>query len=637
MQEKFDPADHDLVATDKDKASAKLNIVMQLRKAMDVRGNMAITFADGKKQKIPMNIMKIALDKFAGVRKPASKQKMQDAMGKSYKDMIMTLKTFKEEVELDEAAQATWEVTVAKGINKLKKGQTVKVKARNTAEALTKGAKALGDPMANKGPTGTLTVKKLNESNLDEYGYQDTLSANVDKVKIQKQIDQAEKYMKTFFGNTSSVKMKKVAIQKKIEKLKAQLKEENSLDHEMIMVEAMKHKMVKGVAHISKANFRKTHNDFKGTAKGKESLLVFDPKRGTISVPVHFTEEVELDEGRMKELHGYISKGKTAEWIAKKMGFDVKDIQSLMDEEVDLEEGFSPREVKMAIGVASDKRYAGGNMTGAINAIEKIKKGLSDQPQVKAVLKRQNESLDEAKELTYTVVHAKKGKLVVKATTSYDAAMKGAKQWKLKSTAGIDSHLMKEEYLTAKKASVKQQKAVKALTKLALGGKNPGVGYTSSVASNGDYVVYDGGMRIMGRLAKGKFKDPLSEAVKPGICEDCGCEIANPDPASNCQTHAHDEKMNESIDLDEAPSYKLYHNTFSAAVQEAIAVAKKKGFDVDEDDWSNKVATGPRKPGKDKTNSYSIKLLKNGKAVKQLLQIQVYNMGAKYELNCYVQ
>jgi hypothetical protein len=59
-----------------------------------------------------------------------------------------------------------------------------------------------------------------------------------------------------------------------------------------------------------------------------------------------------------------------------------------------VEEGFSPKEVKMAIGVASDKRYAGGNMTGAVNAIEKIKKGLSKHPQVAAVLKRQNEETE---------------------------------------------------------------------------------------------------------------------------------------------------------------------------------------------------------------------------------------------------
>ena len=56
------------------------------------------------------------------------------------------------------------------------------------------------------------------------------------------------------------------------------------------------------------------------------------------------------------------------------------------------EKKFSPKEIKMAIGVASDKRYAGGNMTGAVKAIEKMKKGLSDHPQVKAVLRRQNEA-----------------------------------------------------------------------------------------------------------------------------------------------------------------------------------------------------------------------------------------------------
>jgi hypothetical protein len=100
-----------------------------------------------------------------------------------------------------------------------------------------------------------------------------------------------------------------------------------------------------------------------------------------------------------------------------------------------------------------------------------------------------------------------------------------------------------------------------------------------------------------------------------------------------------EEVVNEEVqqDLQEAPNYKLYHNTFSGAVQEAIAVAKKKGFDIDEDDWHDKVATGPKKPSKDKTNSYSIKLMKKGKPVRQMLQIQVYNMGAKYELNCYVQ
>ena len=61
----------------------------------------------------------------------------------------------------------------------------------------------------------------------------------------------------------------------------------------------------------------------------------------------------------------------------------------------EVREGFSSKQIKMAIGIASDKRYAGGNMTGAVNAIEKIKRGLSDHPQVAAVLKRQNEDIEE--------------------------------------------------------------------------------------------------------------------------------------------------------------------------------------------------------------------------------------------------
>ena len=60
-----------------------------------------------------------------------------------------------------------------------------------------------------------------------------------------------------------------------------------------------------------------------------------------------------------------------------------------------IREGFSPKQIKMAIGIASDKRYKGGNYTGAVRQIEKIKKGLSDHPQVAAVLKRQNEDNDE--------------------------------------------------------------------------------------------------------------------------------------------------------------------------------------------------------------------------------------------------
>ncbi len=76
--------------------------------------------------------------------------------------------------------------------------------------------------------------------------------------------------------------------------------------------------------------------------------------------------------------------------------------------------------------------------------------------------------------------------------------------------------------------------------------------------------------------------------------------------------------------------YDLYHKDFSGAMQHAYAHAKKKfGITIDKDEISDKVATGPSKPSKGKTNSYRLK------GDKGSVQIQVYNMGSRFELNMY--
>ena len=53
----------------------------------------------------------------------------------------------------------------------------------------------------------------------------------------------------------------------------------------------------------------------------------------------------------------------------------------------------------------------------------------------------------EGEENHYMCVHVKKGTTKCTAKTSYEAAQKAAKLWNLKSTAGIDAHLMTEESL----------------------------------------------------------------------------------------------------------------------------------------------------------------------------------------------
>lgn len=99
------------------------------------------------------------------------------------------------------------------------------------------------------------------------------------------------------------------------------------------------------------------------------------------------------------------------------------------------------------------------------------------------------------------------------------------------------------------------------------------------------------------------------------------------------------ERMASNGRMDEAKSdYEVYHKDYSTAVQTAIKQAEKRGYEVDMDDWHDKVATGPKKPSSGKTNSFSINLMKDGKASKKKLQMQVYNMdNHKYELNMYIE
>ncbi len=83
----------------------------------------------------------------------------------------------------------------------------------------------------------------------------------------------------------------------------------------------------------------------------------------------------------------------------RKAGFNGGDIRYIKTPKPDqnfaedIQEGkFSKQLIKQAGGIAFDKRYYQGNMTGAIKAIEKLKKGLSDDPEVKKLLKIANES-----------------------------------------------------------------------------------------------------------------------------------------------------------------------------------------------------------------------------------------------------
>ena len=84
-----------------------------------------------------------------------------------------------------------------------------------------------------------------------------------------------------------------------------------------------------------------------------------------------------------------------------------------------------------------------------------------------------------------------------------------------------------------------------------------------------------------------------------------------------------------------------YYKTASAAADDARKFAEKKGYTIDEDDWQSQIVMGGRysrlRPGKGKTHDFSIKLIKNGKPQKKMLQISLYGMASgHFELTNYI-
>ena len=68
------------------------------------------------------------------------------------------------------------------------------------------------------------------------------------------------------------------------------------------------------------------------------------------------------------------------------------------EENIDEKKDFTSQQIRQAYGIANDKRYKGGNLTGAVSAIEKIADGFSLHPDVLKVLKRTHEEVQIQKE-----------------------------------------------------------------------------------------------------------------------------------------------------------------------------------------------------------------------------------------------
>lgn len=167
-----------------------------------------------------------------------------------------------------------------------------------------------------------------------------------------------------------------------------------------------------------KVKLNKTPGNMKNEAiqrrMDRKTIIATDPATGRKVIKIAPKREVDIGKGRMESvdqmkvnelkistMQKYKSAAKgdiqTGE-NARHKGYPEKAIDKQQDKRykgIDTaNKRIAKKQVKMAKGIAFDKRYKGGNMTGATNAINKIKPGLADHPKVSAALKRANEEFN---------------------------------------------------------------------------------------------------------------------------------------------------------------------------------------------------------------------------------------------------
>ena len=129
-----------------------------------------------------------------------------------------------------------------------------------------------------------------------------------------------------------------------------------------------------------------------------------EPKPDTYEAGMALNQLLKIGSHAIK-IHNMIDDGQEMEsWVAKKIDLASNYVKSVHGytagskagtyDDDGMSEGTdtpaTDKEIKMAKGIAFDKRYK-DNYTGASNTIEKVKKGLSQQPDVADALKRANE------------------------------------------------------------------------------------------------------------------------------------------------------------------------------------------------------------------------------------------------------
>ena len=165
---------------------------------------------------------------------------------------------------------------------------------------------------------------------------------------------------------------------------------------------------------------------------------------------------------------------------------------------------YSNKQIKMAKGIAFDKRYKGGNMTGAAKQMEKMKKGLSDHPEVSDALRRANEETDLQELSPKTISSYQK-----KAGAQYRDLKKSTMSQQTADGGYYKGYISDKEYDDNNKALDKKAKRGKGLAM----SKGKGVASESKMATKD----HDGDGKI--ESGKDEYFGSRDKAIKKAIAK----------------------------------------------------------------------------------------------------------------------
>jgi tRNA uridine 5-carbamoylmethylation protein Kti12 len=369
----------------------------------------------------------------------------------------------------------------------------------------------------------------------------------------------------------------------------------------------------------------------------------------------------KMENTQFKEYRNIVTEGKTANKGSARVGA------------LSSRSKFSKSLIAKALKIA---KKSGGQMTTAWKQIEKIKKGLGDDPEVADALKLANEqkeydnyqgspeadpeqSLASLSQGQYSIgldSEEDQGETFSGCREAIEERKLTDKQLKRRAeiAKNLDDKDLKILFGDDWKA-VKRQLAMKpppleaTIVEATIGGYDASIHryIVATIGKAGIGFFIDQLTNAMDHYNEREFVSHLNKELKidKKVLEGVWKNYLKVSPRDQTQWSSQiwkrwleQQGIVESVEeIKEAYKYKTDHKTYTSAVEEALLVAEKAKYEVDMDDYFNQIATGPRKPAEGKTNRFKIVLSKEGKEQRKKLHIQIYGKGKHgYELNCYI-